>query len=218
MDVAQYTDKIKALTPSSEALKPLAAMITEKLKTVDTRQLAIAVGGVLGFYLLVFTYVYFSADNTIGKMEKNMATVSVELIRKGPESYGIGAHNVPKTNIDSEEMSKANLIEALSRFDNTFGRLPVIRIGDHLTSFRAYQTPFSLHGVGNKPVISFVLKDYGLSDKISNMALDMLPPEVSFLLSPYADLPQEWINRARAAGHEVWIECRYKRTTTMIQV
>ncbi len=216
MDIAQYTDKLKAIMPSSMALPADITVLTflqEKLKHVDVRHLLVACSGVLGFYMLVFVYVYFSAESTIAKMEKKMATVSVKMIKKSPSSYGIGAHSAPKADLDKHEMDKANLIEGLSHFDSMFGRLPIIRSSDHLTSFRAYQTPFSLQNIGDKPVISFVLKEYGLSDKASNMALDILPPEVSFLLSPYADLPQEWINRARADGHEVWIEIPIQKNT-----
>jgi len=210
MGIAQYTDKIKALTPSFKALPvkvTLPPVLLEKFSLIDKRQLLIACSGVLGFYALVFTYVYFTAEKTIAKMEEKMATVSVELTEKAIISHSrLGSHNASKPDLKPNEMANANLIEGLLHYDSMFGRLPIIRSGDRLTSFRAYQTPFSLEGIGNKPVISFVLKDFGLSDKASNMALDILPPEVSFLLSPYADLPQEWINRARAAGHEVWME------------
>ncbi len=212
MGVAQLIEKIKAKLPSFGALPVLVPpALSERLSILDKRQLLISCSGVLFFYVIVFSYVYFSSANTIESMEKNMATISVELKEKAPSAYGIGAHKAANPDIGSHEMAKANLLEGLSKYDSMFGRLPVIRAGDQLTSFRAYQTPFSLDGIGNKPVISFVLKDYGLSAKASNTALDILPPEVSFLLSPYADLPQEWINRARAAGHEVWIEIPIQR-------
>ena len=210
MGIAQYANTIKAKLPFLEALPTTVSLppaLKEKLGLIDKRQLLLSCGGVLCFYIIVFGYVYFTADSTIAKLEKKMATISIKLTENDvPSLLGIGVHNAPKPDIDVQEMAKSNLIKGLSRYDNISGRLPVIRPDDQLTSFRAYQTPFSLDGVGNKPVISFVLKDYGLSDKASNMALDILPPEVSFLLSPYADLPQEWINRARSAGHEVWID------------
>jgi hypothetical protein len=207
MGISQYVDIVKAKLPSFDALPfSLPPALQQKLNMIDKRQLLLSCGIVFGFYILVFAYVYFTADITITNLEKKMASVSVQLTEKAPSPYGIGTHNTSKSDIDINEMAEANLIEGLSSYDSVFGRLPVIRSEDQLTSFRSYQTPFSLNGVGNKPVISFVLKDYGLSDKTSNMALDILPPEVSFILSPYADLPQEWINRARSIGHEVWME------------
>ncbi len=208
MGIAQYVEIIKAKLPSFEALSTsLPPALQEKIKIVDKRHLLLSCGGVLGFYVLVFMFVSLTADGTIASMEEKMATVSVELAEKAPAPYIASTqHRTSKPDIDVHEMAKANLIDGLSRYDSMFGRLPVIRLKDQLTSFRSYQAPFSLNGVGNRPVISFVLKDFGLSNKASNIALDILPPEISFLLSPYADLPQEWINRARAAGHEVWME------------
>ncbi|MCK5374644.1 MAG: divergent polysaccharide deacetylase family protein, partial [Alphaproteobacteria bacterium] len=219
MDIAQYTDKLKALL-SSVALPAmlnnlsLPPAVKEKWDILDKRYLLIILSGILGFYLLIFVYVHFSADRTIAKMEQKMATIGVKLTEKelAPFYYtndrgaSLYSYNNYKPDIDSQTMANANLIEGLSVYDETIGRLPMIRSADSLTSFRAYQASFSLNGIGKKPVLSFIMKDYGLSDKDSNMALDILPPEVSFLLSSYATLPQEWINRARERGHEVWIE------------
>ena len=222
MDIARYTDKLKALLPSSVALPAmpdnlsLPPIVKEKWDLVDKLHLLIVLGGVLGFYLLIFVYVHFSADRTIAKIEQRMATISVELTKaehvasphtnvRPTNAHNYGT-NTNKSDTYSQAMASANLIKGLSSYNESVGRLPVIRSSDNLTSFRAYQTPFSLNGIGKQQVMSFIIKDYGLSDKDSNMALDILPPEISFLLSPYAALPQEWINRARARGHEVWME------------
>ncbi len=212
MDIAQYLNIVKEKIPFPKVLRiSVPAPLQEKISIIDKKQLLISCSGVLAFYALIFMYIYLSADSTIANLENKMATVSVELVENTATSHNININGKSKPDIGASEMAKANLIEGLSRYDSMFGRLPVIRPKDQLTSFRAYQTPFSLNGIGNKPVISFVLKDYGLSDKVSNTALDILPPEVAFLLSPYADLPQEWINRARAAGHEVWMEIPIQR-------
>lgn len=82
--------------------------------------------------------------------------------------------------------------------------LPIIR-DDGLTAFEAYRKPFTL---GAKPdkLIGIAVIHFGLSDEVSQMLLDALPPSVSLILSPYSTAPQEWINRAHEAGHEVWLE------------
>ncbi|MFN3827487.1 MAG: divergent polysaccharide deacetylase family protein [Micavibrio sp.] len=86
--------------------------------------------------------------------------------------------------------------------DSKDGRLPAVR-DDGLTSFKAYKKPFV--NKDNKPVISIAIMDIGLSGKISESAIKSLPPEISLIISPYADGPDTWTNEARNAGHEVWL-------------
>ncbi len=82
------------------------------------------------------------------------------------------------------------------------GRLPVKR-PDGLTPFKAYKSPGKLDG--NKPVISIAITDMGLSDKLTEVAVKTMPPEVSLIVSPYATAIETWMQDAREAGHEVWL-------------
>lgn len=229
MDIGSYIEKLKTLCPSSVAMPAgvssvlakisLPPIIQEKWEILDKRFLLLSSLCITGIYLSLFIYTSLNAQSSIKELESKMAMVSVEIVEKeikppilASDSTPASASKrhlgqpAPQPDIAEHEMSKANLLEGLSLYDQDVGRLPIIRVNDHLTSFRAYQKQVSLRDIGEKPAISFMLKDYGLSDKNSNIALDILPPNVSFLLSPYALLPQEWINRARAAGHEVWLE------------
>jgi polysaccharide deacetylase 2 family uncharacterized protein YibQ len=86
--------------------------------------------------------------------------------------------------------------------DTAVGRLPVIGKGD-LTAFKAYKKPFALSG--NAPVISIAVSDMGLSQKITESAIKSLPPEITLIVSPYADGPDMWASEARSNGHEVWL-------------
>ncbi len=86
--------------------------------------------------------------------------------------------------------------------DTQQGRLPVKR-KDGLSAFQAYKTPVTLGG--NKPVISVAIADIGLSDKLSEKAIKSLPPEVSFIISPYATAIETWVKDSRETGHEVWL-------------
>jgi polysaccharide deacetylase 2 family uncharacterized protein YibQ len=45
----------------------------------------------------------------------------------------------------------------------------------------------------------------GLSASITEEAIKSLPPEITLIISPYADGPEKWMNDSRAAGHEVWL-------------
>lgn len=82
------------------------------------------------------------------------------------------------------------------------GPLPVIA-KDGRTSFQAYARPFHDNG---KPKVALVIGGLGLNAASTQAAIDRLPPEVTLSFVPYADNLQSWIDRARAAGHEVLLE------------
>jgi polysaccharide deacetylase 2 family uncharacterized protein YibQ len=67
-----------------------------------------------------------------------------------------------------------------------------------------YARPFI--NPGNKPVVAIVVGGLGINATHTRSAIDELPPEVTLSFAPDATSLQTWINRARAAGHEVLIE------------
>jgi polysaccharide deacetylase 2 family uncharacterized protein YibQ len=83
------------------------------------------------------------------------------------------------------------------------GPLPVISAGGQRVS-DAYARPFS--GDAASPTIAVVIGGLGLNRAVTEAAIDDLPPEIALSFAPYADDLQDWIDRARAAGHEVLIE------------
>lgn len=83
------------------------------------------------------------------------------------------------------------------------GPLPVIG-PDGTRPSRAYARPF--HGDPNTPSISVVIGGMGLNPDVTEAAIEQLPPEVALSFAVYTDDLQGWIDRARAAGHEVLIE------------
>lgn len=90
------------------------------------------------------------------------------------------------------------------------GRLPVLR-ADGVSPFKAYKKPFTKDG--DKPVISIAVTDMGLSEKITESAIKSLPPEVSLIISPYANGPDMWTTEAREGGHEVWLSLPMESAT-----
>lgn len=82
------------------------------------------------------------------------------------------------------------------------GLLPIIGLGGR-TIFEAYKKPFSDTG---RAKIALVVGGLGLNARITQRAIDELPADVTLSFVPYADNLQGWINKARAAGHEVMIE------------
>lgn len=82
------------------------------------------------------------------------------------------------------------------------GLLPIIA-KDGRTPFSAYARPFQSNG---KPRIAIVVGALGLNGTATRAAIEKLPPEVTLSFTPYADGLQNWIDLARANGHEVMIE------------
>jgi polysaccharide deacetylase 2 family uncharacterized protein YibQ len=83
------------------------------------------------------------------------------------------------------------------------GDLP--KIGpDGRTPAEAYARPYA--GPANTPKISLIVGGLGMTQKHTLAAINELPPEVTLSFVPYANDLQGWINKARAAGHEVLLE------------
>lgn len=84
------------------------------------------------------------------------------------------------------------------------GRLPIIRKSDDVTPFKAYRRPFDRMAV-KEPIVSITIMDMGISTSASQTALNEMPPDVSFDLSPYAVNADEFVAEARKKGHEIWL-------------
>jgi polysaccharide deacetylase 2 family uncharacterized protein YibQ len=54
--------------------------------------------------------------------------------------------------------------------------------------------------------VSLVISGLGLTATQTQAAIDQLPPEITLGFSPYSGELQNWVAKARAAGHEVLIE------------
>lgn len=70
--------------------------------------------------------------------------------------------------------------------------------------FETYARPFE--NPDGKPTVSIVLGGLGINYKLTNAAINELPPEVTLSFAPTAGGLSTWVRRARAAGHEVLIE------------
>jgi len=62
------------------------------------------------------------------------------------------------------------------------------------------------HAPRTGPVVALIVGGLGMSERLTLEAIETLPPEVTLSFAPYANDLQGWIDRARAAGHEVLIE------------
>ncbi|MBI1301995.1 MAG: hypothetical protein GC137_10140 [Alphaproteobacteria bacterium] len=190
-----------------------AVVIKEKKsqisKFLNIRIFLQAIAAVISIYAILFLYVYMVTSSTIKSIEEKLGSETV-VISTTTENHGSPDHNEDEEEaLQQQQMPKpvksAAAIDGLYE-EKSIGFLPIVRASDSLTSFEAYKSPFSFEGLPPKPIISFVVMDYGLSQQQSNTALDILPPSVSLILSPYAKLPEEWVRRAQEKGHEVWID------------
>ncbi|MDP3739590.1 MAG: divergent polysaccharide deacetylase family protein [Hyphomonadaceae bacterium] len=126
-----------------------------------------------------------------------------------PEGAGDGeAANITITEIESNApvAAASPLVKApiAGFFERTpAGDLPKIS-ADGRTPAEAYARPFAAQA--GTPKVSLIVGGLGLNQKHTLDAINELPPEVTLSFVPYANDLQTWINRARAAGHEVLLE------------
>lgn len=83
------------------------------------------------------------------------------------------------------------------------GPLPIIGV-DGSRASEVYARPWD--GDPGAPAIAIVVGGMGLNRAVTEAAIENLPPEVALSFAPYANDLQGWVDRARAAGHEVLIE------------
>ncbi|MFC7292144.1 divergent polysaccharide deacetylase family protein [Hirschia litorea] len=82
------------------------------------------------------------------------------------------------------------------------GRLPKIA-DDGRRPAEVYARP---HTPTGKPQIALIVGGLGIKRSLTMQAISDLPPEVTLSFVPYSADLQTWVNRARAAGHEVLLE------------
>ena len=79
---------------------------------------------------------------------------------------------------------------------------PLPKIGeDGRKAWQIYARPFE--DDGKRPRIAVIIGGLGLSRAATEAAVGRLPGEVALAFDPYAKGLQDWVSRARQAGHEV---------------
>ena len=84
-------------------------------------------------------------------------------------------------------------------FESPVGPLPVIG-NDGRQPWQVYSRPYN--ALETRPRIALVITDLGTNNTRTEQAL-ALPGEVTLAFAPYARRLDEWIDKARATGHEV---------------
>jgi polysaccharide deacetylase 2 family uncharacterized protein YibQ len=82
------------------------------------------------------------------------------------------------------------------------GPLPVVA-PDGRTPLQVYARPYKATG---RPRIAVVVDSLGLSQATTLAAIQQLPGGVTLAFAPYGRILQDYVNQARAAGHEVLLQ------------
>jgi polysaccharide deacetylase 2 family uncharacterized protein YibQ len=130
---------------------------------------------------------YSELEDSLGA-DGNPLTITVTEISSNAGSATVGLPRAP-----------------ISGFFERTGAGDLPKIGpDGRTPAQAYARPFT--AVPGTPKIALIVGGLGMTQKHTDAAINELPPEVTLSFVPYAPNLQSWINKARAAGHEVLIE------------
>lgn len=140
--------------------------------------------------------------NPIGEPRANTALPAVVTSRPPPSS-GPRTIMIDGAPIDG---STAALVPApisgLTKM-STYGRVPAVN-PNGMTSLSAYKRPFAASS-GKRPV-SIIIGGLGVNRGLTRQAINSLPADVTLAFAAHAPGLQNWINQARAKGHEVLIE------------
>ena len=86
---------------------------------------------------------------------------------------------------------------------SAYGRVPAISSAG-VTPLSAYKRPFS--ATSGKSPVSIIIGGLGVNRSLTYQAINELPADVTLAFAAHAPGLQNWINQARAKGHEVLIE------------
>lgn len=127
--------------------------------------------------------------------------MSEPIIPPGGEALAAPSFAQLPSRANPKPLGPAPLTELLRQ--SPAGPLPVV--AGTVEPRNAYARPFASDNK-TQPKIAVVVVGLGLSKDATEAAIAKLPPEISLSFSPYASNLDNWVKRARAAGHEVLID------------
>ena len=86
---------------------------------------------------------------------------------------------------------------------SSYGRIPAIS-SSGMTPVSAYKRPFN--AASGQRTVSVIIGGLGVNRGLTRQAINELPADVTLAFAAHAPGLQNWINQARAKGHEVLIE------------
>ncbi|PHZ84390.1 divergent polysaccharide deacetylase family protein [Paremcibacter congregatus] len=138
--------------------------------------------------------------------------VIIALPDDAPADHAPSAEKAPVTNPldapapeigkDSESSGRMALVPAPIDgliMQGANGPLPVLG-PDSLVAWQSYARPHDMSDT--RPKVAIIVTGIGLNSKASDLAITTLPGEVDLGFSPYGRKLQDWMDKARAYGHE----------------
>ncbi|MCC7304652.1 MAG: divergent polysaccharide deacetylase family protein [Alphaproteobacteria bacterium] len=190
------------------------ARMKEKISPKAFMQGLIVVGLL---YAALFGFLAYKGENTRNALQQKLASETIAIAQDehvitepaepahaepAPEAPSHPTEETVHAPAHEEEHHPETTLSG-DLYENTpGGSLPKIAASG-ATVFSAYKHPYVYQ---EKPVIALVLTGYGVSGTDSELALAKLPAEISLVLSPYSENPDEWKAKARAQEREIWIQ------------
>ncbi len=109
----------------------------------------------------------------------------------------------PLVNLGNKNIKPINVILPTLQKPSQYGKLPRIS-EDGILSAKYYTQNYRIKS--DKPSVAFMITGLGLNANLTRRAIEELPGEISLAFAPYAKNLDQWIEQARAAGHEVLLE------------
>lgn len=82
-------------------------------------------------------------------------------------------------------------------------QLPIIAV-DGRQPWSTYARPFNVDDT--RPWVAILVTNLGLDRRVTDAAIQLLPGQVTLSFSPYAEDLEAWLETARTAGHEVFMD------------
>jgi polysaccharide deacetylase 2 family uncharacterized protein YibQ len=189
--------------PDIKALiSPLHQNLVVAMSFISMRHFGYGLIGVVLLYTALFGYAFLTGPRILQNIESQFEQKTIHLASDYPASHTSSqAHTAIQAGIPHSKTLPAAPFEGL--YETVRGHTIPKKGANEATPFLAYKRPVS--HIKN-PVIALALHDFGLSEKRAAAALEHLPEDITFILSPYAANLDGWQKKARQKGHETWLE------------
>ncbi|MDO9458989.1 MAG: divergent polysaccharide deacetylase family protein [Alphaproteobacteria bacterium] len=146
-----------------------------------------------------------SADGRVEELMGSPKTAAVAPVPTSgaPSTASTVRRTLPVTISADGKLSLAPVPDPMLVEQTVVGPLPRIA-EDGARPWHVYAHPAPPED--GRPKIALVISGMGLSEVPTRLAVQRLPSQVSLAFVPYGNGLQEWVGRARAAGHEVLLE------------
>ena len=148
-----------------------------------------------------------SGVSALPAIEPPADAVSLDDLPKSPDDADVEHHAADQpVVIGADRLSMVAAPVRTVSESGPYGPLPRIA-EDGRKPWQVYARPIQRQALaGDVPKVAIILGGMGLNGALTERAIRELPGEVSFAFAPYPAGLQRLVNRARAKGHEVYLQ------------